>query len=153
MGRKWVVMPISGRTGLAAFLQTGSFTATITQEVELRTTDFGAAHDLDFLDTGALEQESPLHPDAVAGDTTHSKVCIVATPTPPDHHALKNLDTFTIGFNTADMHLGGITRSDFRVFAVRGFSDEGFQNSLHIDLHFSKKYARRRITIVFGECR
>jgi hypothetical protein len=93
---------------LTALLEAGGLAAQIAQVVKLGTAYFRPAHDFDFLDARAFDQESTLDTDTVTGDTTDGEIGIVAAAAHANDQTLKHLDTFPITLDNADMNLDGI---------------------------------------------
>jgi hypothetical protein len=67
-----------------------------------------------------VEEECTFHADTVTGDTTDGEIEVVSTPAQANDYALKNLNTFTVAFDNANMHLDGVTGRKFRMFRCFG---------------------------------
>jgi hypothetical protein len=134
----------------AAFFQTGCFTATVAQVVKLGTTYLGTAHNLDFFNTWAFQQEGALDTNAMTGDTANSEIGLVATPAHPNNYALKNLNTLTVTFDNPQMHFDGITGGQLRMIPVRRLLDKGIDKISHDKVPFTQKYAEG---VLLAQCR
>jgi hypothetical protein len=105
---------------MSALFQASSLAATIPQVVELGAADFSPAHDLDFLNTRASEQKCALYTDTMTGNAAHSEIGFVSAAAQTDHHTLDHLNTFTVTFNDAHMHLDGISRRKLGMATIFG---------------------------------
>ena len=97
-------------SGSPFFFQSCSFTGSVTQEVELSTTDMGSALHYYLLNPRGSEKEGSFNADTMRCDSSDGEVGIVSTSSHADNGASKFLYSFAITLLDANMDTHSITR-------------------------------------------
>src|SRR2546421_4505437 len=113
--------PIQVLTCRSVFLDTGFLADYVAEVVQFGAADFSAPGYFDPIHARRMDQEGPLHADAV-GDLPNRKVLPVQRASHRDDDAFKHLDALFAPFHDFGVYLDGIARPEFRYVALELFA-------------------------------
>src|SRR5215471_20096552 len=99
--------------GFLDFLDTGRFTAQVTNVVQLRASHASGADDFDLIDDLRVKRENAF--DSVSKRNLAHRECRAdAAVFLGNTHALKDLDAFLVALSDFDVHFDGVSRMEDR---------------------------------------
>lgn len=102
----------------ASLWDSGGAAGSSAEVVELGATHAAKAGDLNVVNAGRVDQESPLDANAVGGHPADREVLVDATATATDHDSLEHLDTLSRSLDHLGVDTNGVARAKIRDFPL-----------------------------------
>src|SRR4051794_25174208 len=112
-----------------AFFEPHRLSSPATQEVELRSADFAAAHDVDLVDLRRMQRELALHA-LVGHHAADGEHLAAARAAAGDYDACENLNAFLVPFQNFRVHIDRVADGELGDHSLKRWLFDEFENLL-----------------------